>query len=65
MSVESAITYIRRMRNDNDFRVQVIELSEDEAASWQFLKQNGYEFTMEEFHVAQDAIYKEYGLTPM
>jgi predicted ribosomally synthesized peptide with nif11-like leader len=65
MSVESALTYIRRMRSDNDFRLQVVDLSDNETASWQFLKQNGYEFTMEEFRAAQDAIYKEYGLTPM
>ena len=65
MSVESAITYIHRMRSDIDFRNQVAELSDDESASWQHLLLNGYEFTMEEFRAAQDAVYKEYGLTPM
>lgn len=65
MSVESAISYIHRMRSDSEFRSKVTELSDDETASWQHLLLSGYEFTMEEFRAAQDAVYKEYGLTPM
>jgi hypothetical protein len=53
------------MRSDSEFRSKVTELSDDETASWQHLLLSGYEFTMEEFRAAQDAVYKEYGLTPM
>jgi len=65
MSVESAVAYIRRMRADNDFRLAVGELSDDEAASWKFIQENGFEFSMQEFKAAQDEIYKEYGITPL
>jgi predicted ribosomally synthesized peptide with nif11-like leader len=64
MSVESAVAYIKRMREDNDFRRVLNENSEDEAANWAFVKENGYEFTMSEFKAAQDVIYKEYGVDP-
>lgn len=65
MSLESALSYIRRMREDNAFRHAVNALSEDDAASWAFLKENGYEFSMAEFRAAQDETYKEHGITPM
>ena len=65
MSVQSAISYIHRMRSDTEFRSKVTELSDDETASWQHLLLNGYDFTIAEFRVAQDEIYKEYGITPM
>lgn len=65
MSVDSAVSYIRRMRSDAAFREAVQALSEDEPASWAFLKESGYAFSMDEFRLAQDEIYKEYGITPM
>jgi predicted ribosomally synthesized peptide with nif11-like leader len=65
MSVESAIAYIKRMREDQDFRRVVNNNSEDEAANWALVKDAGYDFTMTEFKQAQDVIYKEHGITPM
>jgi len=65
MSVESAKTYVERMRVDETFRSAVNALSEDEDASWQFLKESGYEFSMTEFQQARDLIYEEYGITPL
>jgi len=65
MSVESAVSYIHRMRSDADFKQAVNALADDEAASWQYIKEAGFEFSMEEFKAAQDEIYKEYGITPM
>jgi hypothetical protein len=41
------------------------ENSEDDDASWAYIKEQGYEFTMQEFKQAQDQIYKEYGVDPM
>jgi predicted ribosomally synthesized peptide with nif11-like leader len=65
MSVESAIAYITRMRDDKEFHQAVNGLSEDEAASWAFIKESGYDFTPAEFREAQDAIYKQHGITPI
>jgi len=64
MSVESAIDYIKRMRSDDAFR-QTVNGFDGSDAGWEFLKQEGYAFTMEEFRKGQDAIYAEYGITPM
>jgi predicted ribosomally synthesized peptide with nif11-like leader len=67
MSVESAIAYIKRMRSDDAFRRAVNDhcgTSDDEARNWAYLKENGYEFTRQEFLEAKDAIYTEYGITP-
>jgi predicted ribosomally synthesized peptide with nif11-like leader len=64
MSVESAVAYIKRMREDNEFRRVLNENSEDEAANWAFVKANGYDFTMADFKAAQDEVYKEYGVDP-
>ena len=64
MSVESAVAYIRRMRGDPDFRKLLNENSEDEAANWAYVKEQGYEFTMSEFREAQDVMYKEHGVDP-
>ena len=36
MSVESAVAYIRRMREDAEFRKRLNENSEDEAANWAY-----------------------------
>jgi predicted ribosomally synthesized peptide with nif11-like leader len=67
MSAESAIAYIKRMRSDESFRRAVNDNcgnSDNEARNWAFLKENGYEFTRQEFLQAKDAIYVEYGITP-
>ena len=64
MSVASAKAYITRMREDQPFR-QTVNNTQDEAANWLFLKENGYEFTLQEFKEAQDEIYQEHGITPM
>ncbi len=55
MSVASAVAYIKRMRGDDAFR----------QAGREFLKQEGFEFAMEDFCKAQGAIYAAYGITPM
>ena len=65
MSIESAKTYIERMRGDQVFRHAVNALAEDEEASWQFIRENGYVFSMTEFQQARDLIYAEYGITPL
>lgn len=65
MSVESAVAYIKRMRSDDAFRQTMNDLSEDEDASWNHIRANGFEFTMQEFKKAQDEMYKEHGVTPM
>lgn len=65
MSVESAVAYIKRMREDAEFRRMMNENSEDEAANWAIVKDSGYDFTISEFKQAQDVIYQEHGITPM
>ncbi len=65
MSIESAVAYIKRMREDEAFRRQVNECSEDEAAGWALVSANGFSFTMVEFKQAQDSIYQEHGITPL
>ena len=65
MSVESAIAYITRMREDKEFHRQINEASEDEAAAWALIRAHGYDFTSEEFNEARDQIYKEFGITPL
>lgn len=65
MSVESAVAYIKRMREDAAFRQTMNDLSEDEESSWAHIRASGFEFTMPEFKKAQDEIYQEHGITPM
>jgi predicted ribosomally synthesized peptide with nif11-like leader len=64
MSVVSAKAYITRMREDVVFH-QTVNACEEEAANWAFLRQNGYEFTQEEFKTAVEEIYAERGITPL
>lgn len=64
MSVESAVAYIKRMRSDEAFRSTVNEFDGDER-TWDFLKEHGFEFSIDEFKKAQEEIYKEYDITPM
>ncbi|TCJ18714.1 Nif11-like leader peptide family natural product precursor [Parasulfuritortus cantonensis] len=63
MSVESAAAYIRRMRSDDAFRRRINECT-DESANWAYLKEEGFEFSLQEFKQAQEVIYKEYGIVP-
>lgn len=65
MSVEAAVAYIKRMREDEDFRQMMNSNSEDEEACWALSKENGYDFSMSEFKQAQEEIYKEYDIVPM
>lgn len=65
MSVESAVAYIRRMREDEAFRRAVNDTSEDEAAAWALVSANGFAFSMQEFKQAQDRVYQEHGITPL
>ena len=65
MSVESAIAYITRMREDKEFHRRINEASEDEAAAWALIRAHGYDFTLEEFNEAKNEIYKEFGITPL
>jgi len=64
MSVDSAKAYIERMRSDESFRHQV-NACDGEDASWQYLRENGFAFSVNEFKQAQDLIYQEYGITPL
>lgn len=64
MTVESAKAYIERMRADEPFR-QKINATADEAANWEFIRENGFEFTVQEFKQAADLIYQERGITPL
>jgi len=64
MSTESAIAYIRRMRDDAEFR-QIMNGFDGDDAGWDYLRTQGFEFSMSEFKLAQQDIYKEYGVTPM
>lgn len=63
MSVESAIAYIKRMRSDVEFR-STVNACEDDQTNWQYVKEQGYDFSMQDFMAAKDAIYKEYGIVP-
>jgi predicted ribosomally synthesized peptide with nif11-like leader len=65
MSVDSAVAYIKRMRSDNDFRAKMNDISEDEEASWQAVREAGYEFTMSEFKQGQEVVYEENDIVPM
>lgn len=64
MSVESALAYIKRMRSDEAFR-QAVNAFDGSDACWDYLKDNGFEFTVNEFKQAQEEIYQEHGITPM
>lgn len=64
MTVESAKAYIERMRADDAFR-QKINATTDETANWEFLKENGFEFSVQEFKQAADLVYQERGITPL
>lgn len=63
MTVESAMAYIRRMREDAAFR-RTVNDCEDDATNWAWVREQGYEFSLQEFKQAQDETYREHGLTP-
>lgn len=66
MSIESAKNYITRMRTDEEFRHMITAVAdENEAAGWDLVREQGYDFSMQDFQKARDEIYKEYGITPM
>ena len=60
MSIESATAYMLRMRDDAAFRKTVNE-AQDPAANWAFLRENGYDFSIDDFKQAQKAVYEEHG----
>ncbi len=65
MSVECAIAYITRMREDKEFHRRINEAGEDEAAAWALIRAHGYDFTPEELKAAKDEIYWEFGVSPL
>lgn len=60
MSIESAKAYMQRMREDSAFRKQVNEC-EDPEVNWALLRENGYEFTLDEFKQAQKIVFEQHG----
>jgi len=64
MSVQSAKEYITRMREDEEFHRRINDC-EDEPANWAFIKDEGYEFTVQEFKQATEEIYVEKGIDPI
>lgn len=60
MTIESAKLYMERMRKDPDFRRRVNEC-EDQAANWAYLRENGFDFTVDEFKLAQKEVYEVHG----
>lgn len=66
MSVETAKNYITRMRTDDAFRNMISAAAESgEQAGWDLVREQGYEFSMQDFQKARDEIYEEYGINPM
>ena len=60
MSIESAKAYMQRMRSDAAFRRAVNE-NEDPSANWAFLRANGFDFTVDEFKLAQKEVFEAHG----
>lgn len=60
MTVQSAKKYMERMRNDPEFRRRVNEC-EDQAANWAFLREQGFDFTVDEFKQAQKELFEQHG----
>ncbi|GAB7082146.1 Nif11-like leader peptide family natural product precursor [Megalodesulfovibrio paquesii] len=55
MSIDDALAYMKRMREDAAFKQQVQALhdADNKDAAWTFVKDHGYEFTFSEFMQAQ------------
>lgn len=64
MSIQSAKDYITRMREDEGFHRRINDC-EDEAANWSFIKEEGFDFTVDEFKKAAEEIYAEKGIDPI
>jgi len=60
MSIESAKSYMQRMRIDPAFRKAVNEC-EDPGENWAFLRANGFDFTADEFKQAQKEVFEAHG----
>jgi predicted ribosomally synthesized peptide with nif11-like leader len=60
MSIASAKAYMERMRDDPMFRSRVNEC-EDPAANWAYLRENGFDFTVDEFKQAQKEVFEVHG----
>lgn len=60
MSIESAKEYMRRMRDDPEFKKTVSGRANDDDA-WAFIRAQGYEFTVAEFKQAQEEVSQEMG----
>lgn len=60
MSIDSAKAYMKRMREDPEFRRRVNEC-DDPAANWAFLRENGFDFSVDEFKEAQRGLFEVHG----
>jgi len=60
MSIESAKAYMERMREDPEFRRKVNEC-EDAEANWALLRENGFDFDIDEFKLAQKEVFELHG----
>ncbi len=60
MTIESATAYMERMRTDPDFRRRVNEC-DDPAANWAYLRENGFDFSVDEFKQAQKLLFEVHG----
>ncbi|WP_027185125.1 Nif11-like leader peptide family natural product precursor [Desulfovibrio inopinatus] len=57
MSVEDAKRYMKRMREDKDFRAMITQ-EEDMQKNWERIHAEGYDFTPQEFKQAQREEYE-------
>jgi predicted ribosomally synthesized peptide with nif11-like leader len=64
MTVQSAKDYITRMREDEEFH-RKINACESDDTNWVFIRQEGYDFTVQEFKQAAEEIYAEKGIDPI
>ena len=55
MSIESARSFLHRMKTDGDF-ARKINSCNDFGARWDLIRAAGFDFTAEEIHVAQDSL---------
>lgn len=55
MSIDDALAYMKRMREDPAFKKQVQALHDGDTqdAAWAFVREQGYEFSFSEFLQAQ------------
>lgn len=60
MSMESAKEYMRRMRDDPEFKRTVSGRASDDDA-WAFIRSLGYDFTVAEFKQVQEEVRQELG----